>query len=132
MSEHLVGLASEIPERTIKVVEVGGVEVGVLRVNGEFRAFENRCPHQFGPVCYGEVMGQMEVVLDEEKRVLCERFSEEQCNLVCPWHGWSFDAITGECISDRRIKLTRWDLVERDGSLYVRRQTRSPEPIQGR
>ena len=38
-------------EGTKKVVRVGEVEVGVFRIDGNFYAWQNTCPHQGGPVC---------------------------------------------------------------------------------
>ncbi|MEM7504956.1 MAG: Rieske 2Fe-2S domain-containing protein [Pseudomonadota bacterium] len=26
--------------------------------------------------------------------------------LACPWHGWEFDLLTGECLTDRKRLLT--------------------------
>jgi nitrite reductase (NADH) small subunit len=125
MTEQLVGPADGLQEGSITIVEVNGVEVGVLRVLGQIRAFENRCAHQGGPVCYGEILGHVEAVLDDQKRIVSERFSEERFNLICPWHGWSYDPLTGECIADRRIKLKSWEVVERDGQIYLRLPTKT-------
>ena len=62
----------------------------------------------------------MEAVLDDRKQIVSERLSEENFNLICPWHGWSYDALTGECIADRKIRLKSWEVVERDGQVYLR------------
>ena len=48
------------------------------------RAFtEERCPHRGGPL--------------------------QPCDglLVCPWHGYRYDAATGECLDDPRLRLSR-------------------------
>lgn len=119
MSERRVGSLSEIPEGGVVVVDVDGVEVGVLRAGGELRAYENRCPHQGGPVCYGRLMGRQEAILDERQHVVGERLSTERFDLICPWHGWSYDALSGENIGDRHYRLKRWDLAVRDGSVYL-------------
>ena len=120
MTEQLVGPAAELQEGSVKIVEINGVEVGVLKVLGQIRAFENRCPHQGGPVCYGEILGQVEAVLDDRKQIVSERLSEENFNLICPWHGWTYDALTGECIGDRKIRLKSWEVVEKEGQVYLR------------
>lgn len=119
MTEQLVGLESELQEGSVKIVEVNGVEVGVLKVLGQIRAFENCCPHQGGPVCYGEILGQVEAVLNDKKQIVSERFSEENFNLICPWHGWTYDALTGECIGDRNIRLKSWKVVIKQDQLFL-------------
>jgi nitrite reductase/ring-hydroxylating ferredoxin subunit len=100
-------------------VSAEGVEVGLLRVGGTIVAFENVCPHQGGPVCQGEVLGRVEAVLDDQKRVVQERVADARPVVVCPWHGHTFDAATGECITDPRIHLRRWRAVERDGRICL-------------
>ena len=120
MREILVGADADIAEGSVVVVETGGHEVGVLRIKGQLHAYENYCLHQGGPVCYGEVLGKQEVLLDDRKRVVGERFSEEEFHLICPWHGWCFDAETGVCVTDRRMHLRRFELTTRDGQVYVR------------
>ena len=119
MTEQLVGPVAELQEGSVKIVEVNGVEVGVLKVLGQIRAFENRCPHQGGPVCYGEILGQVEAVLDDRKQIVSERLSEENFNLICPWHGWTYDALTGECIADRKIRLKSWEVVIKEDQIYL-------------
>lgn len=114
-----MGTADGIPEGVVVTVDVGGVEVGVLRVLGQLRAYENRCPHQGGPVCYGRLVGRQEAVLDQDRRIVRERLSSENFDLVCPWHGWTYDALSGECIGDRHYRLRRWNVVERDGQVLV-------------
>ena len=48
------------------------------------RAFtETRCPHRGGPL------------------VECDGL------LTCPWHGYRYDASTGECLDDPRLRLAR-------------------------
>src|SRR5690242_11842284 len=49
--EYRVGPLDLIPERGGILAVAGDVEVGVFRLDGELRAYENRCRHQGGPVC---------------------------------------------------------------------------------
>ena len=39
--------------------------------------------------------------------------------LACPWHGWEFDLTTGEMIADERIRLRKYPVEVRDGTVYV-------------
>ena len=59
------------------LIEHGGVEIAVFRVDGEIHAFENACPHEGNPLIEGEVLGP---------------------SLTCAYHGWTFDLETGACL----------------------------------
>jgi len=96
-----------------------GREVGVFRVKGTVVAYENRCAHQGGPVCTGEILGKYEQVLAPDKTVIREQFSTEQLHVVCPWHGWEYRLDTGECAVNPRFRLRRVGVVERDGNVYL-------------
>jgi nitrite reductase (NADH) small subunit len=49
----------------------------VARVGGQLTAMDNVCPHRGGPLSDG-------VVMDGK--------------LICPWHGWQFDPVTGQSV----------------------------------
>ena len=40
-------------------------------------------------------------------------------HFVCPWHGVEYDMFTGECVSDRRLKLKKYDVIEKGDDIYV-------------
>ena len=119
MQEHFVGRIEEIPEDACRMVWLNERGIGLIRRNGRVYAYENRCLHQGGPVCQGEVLGRYEAVLAPDRSIAYERFSERELHLVCPWHGWEYDVETGECITDRRLRLTSYPTVIRDGQVYV-------------
>lgn len=58
-----------------QLVIVDGDEIALFRVDGQFFAVENRCPHRGGYLAEGMI---------REKVV------------VCPFHGWSFDLASGQ------------------------------------
>jgi nitrite reductase (NADH) small subunit len=126
MDERAVCRGDDVTPDKVCLVEVDGIEVGLLRTGGDVVAFENVCPHQGGPVCDGEVLSPVEAVLDGEQRIVHERFAEHHRILICPWHGYSFDVATGECITDRKIRLRRWRARERDGLIYLTAGGRAP------
>ena len=111
--------ASEIPEGGGVLVVAGDVELGVFRVKGQLIAYENRCMHQGGPVCTGEIMGRYEQVLNADGTVAGERFDEAEPHLVCPWHGWEYDLENGACAADRRLKLRSFHIVLREDDVFV-------------
>lgn len=66
------------PGTTLEVV-VGDRVVALANVAGTVYALDGVCPHQGGPLGKGALSGQI---------------------LTCPWHGWQFDASTGQhCLS---------------------------------
>ncbi len=117
--EYRVGPVQDIPEGGGVLVVAAGTEVGVFRVRGSVHAYENRCLHQGGPVCTGEIVGRYEQVLDRDRTVIGERFVDEEPRIACPWHGWEYDLETGRCTADRRFRLRRFPVVIRDGDVYV-------------
>ena len=117
--EYFVGKLADIPEHACRLIQAGETEIGVFRIKGQLRAYENRCVHQGGPVCRGEVLGKLEQILAPDKTVLGERFSEDEIHVVCPWHGWEYDLDTGACAADRRFKLRSFRVMVRDDDVYV-------------
>jgi 3-phenylpropionate/trans-cinnamate dioxygenase ferredoxin subunit len=87
---HVVAGAREIPPGSRKVVTVGGRDIVVFNVGGEYFALANRCPHQGGRLCDGKLVGL--VASHEPGRY---DYSRPHEIIRCPWHGWEFDLRTG-------------------------------------
>jgi nitrite reductase (NADH) small subunit len=70
-----IGLRSALPAcGEVKEMYGGGRFLCVANVDGEICVMDNVCPHWGGPLGRGTIIkGQ----------------------LVCPWHGWTFDPKTG-------------------------------------
>lgn len=87
----VVGKVSDFGNGDRKIVDVNGKSVGVFRIDDEFYALRNRCPHQFGPLCLGTLAPRAisgapgEVTMDSGPPLL-----------ACPWHGWEYDIATGQ------------------------------------
>jgi nitrite reductase/ring-hydroxylating ferredoxin subunit len=108
----------ELSDRAL--VTHGDLVIGVFRVKGSYYAYQNRCAHQGGPVCEGLILGKVEAVLGSDREVVRERFSETELHLICPWHGYEYHLETGRCAPEPRLSLRRFEVVERDGDVYVR------------
>lgn len=120
MSEQvLVCRSDELKEGAVRVCTVGEVEIGIIRHKGGCVAYRNVCPHQGGPVCEGVRMPQVEDVIDENGLFVCQKFNEDDMHIVCPWHGYEFHIGTGEHVIDPKVKLRKYDVVEREGQIYV-------------
>lgn len=118
-TEILVGTRADFADQTRRFISVDSSEIGVLFHDERFVAYENRCVHQGGPVCEGRILGRVEAVLADDKTMVGERFSDSDTHLVCPWHGYEYDLATGECAADRRLRLHRYEVVERGDEIYV-------------
>ena len=67
----------------------GGQRVAVARLTGNgpaFAVFENLCPHAQGPLGQGRVANN---------------------TIVCPWHFFRFDLVTGEAVGTESIMRVR-------------------------
>ncbi len=92
------------------IVDVDGRSIGVFNAGGEFYAILNRCPHQGGPLCLGDVLDLVEASAPGEYRV-----DGSVKVLSCPWHGWEFDLRTGRSYFDparTRVKAYRVDVAD--------------------
>ena len=73
-----VAQTSEIDPGTAKCVEVGGENIAIFNVEGQFYAIEDTCTHADGPLSEGTLEGE---------------------EVECPWHGACFNIKTGEATS---------------------------------
>jgi 3-phenylpropionate/trans-cinnamate dioxygenase ferredoxin subunit len=96
-----VARADEIPPGGRKIVDVHGRSIGVFNLGGEYVALRNRCPHQGGPLCSGELFGALSAETPGQYEF--ERPGEI---IRCPWHGWEFDMRSGRSWFDpRRVRV---------------------------
>ena len=94
-----VAAVTEIPSGTKKIVEVAGVLVVVINVDGEFYAVEDVCTHDGGPLGEGNLEG---------------------CQLVCPRHGARFDVRTGAALTMPAFEpAPTYEVRVQDGAVLV-------------
>jgi nitrite reductase (NADH) small subunit len=114
-----VGRVSDLVDGQRLLVRIDDRDVFVFEREGRLYAFENLCRHMGGPVGEGNLIGKVESVLDETGAHIRDRFSQTEIHNVCPWHGWEYDIETGECAANRRLKLRRYEAVQRGEDIYV-------------
>ena len=119
MAEQFVGRASEFKDGDRQVVRLGEAEIGVFKDKGEFFAYSNYCLHQGGPSCEGLTIAKVEERIAPDKTARGLYFSDTEMHFVCPWHGYEYDMKTGECVADRRLKLKKYDVVQKGDDIYV-------------
>ncbi|MBI4549934.1 MAG: Rieske (2Fe-2S) protein [Candidatus Omnitrophica bacterium] len=76
---------SDLPENSCKQTEIGGkgLAVMVCNIKGAYHAMDATCPHMGGPLGEGDLDGNV---------------------VACPWHGWTFDVMTGNCLIRPGVK----------------------------
>ena len=99
---HFLGLAPlPLPVNFSQVFQIHNDEIWVFRLGTELTAISNVCPHKMGPLAEGQIInGRVE----------------------CPWHGYTFDLITGECTSNKCPKLHRYDVSVDSASQILARE----------
>lgn len=110
---HPVEPATNLGEGERITVNIKGREITLFKSNDEFHAVLNFCPHQGGPLCEGLLDGTL-TMEDWEWTYSCEGEI-----VSCPWHGWEFDIKTGEHLSRSAYRVPTYDVVVRDGEVYV-------------
>lgn len=104
--KHRICTLSELPPGTMKSAKVDNIDIFVVRTNsGDVYALKDRCPHKGANLSKGTLGGT--VVSDELGEYCVHRHSEI---VRCPWHGWEFDATTGEALVDENMRSRRYDV----------------------
>jgi nitrite reductase (NADH) small subunit len=68
----------EIPEGQGREFRVGDQFIAIFRVNGQFYALEDMCPHAGAPLNDGPL---------------------QNGTVTCLWHGWRFNLHDGACLN---------------------------------
>lgn len=111
-----MGAAADFAVGQFKIIDIDGREVGITRLQtGELKAVRNHCPHKGAPICKGIIGGTW---------LPCEpgemNFARDGEVLVCPWHGFEFDLISGvELFQEKPLKLLMYPVAEQDGRVVV-------------
>jgi nitrite reductase/ring-hydroxylating ferredoxin subunit len=87
----VVARLEDFPPGDRRIVKAGSRSIGVFRVEDDFFAIRNRCPHQGGPLCMGRLAPW--AVSDAPGQV---RMDGPPRLIACPWHGWEYDLETGQ------------------------------------
>jgi nitrite reductase/ring-hydroxylating ferredoxin subunit len=119
MAEQFVGKIAEFKDGDRRIIFAGDNEIGVFRHEGQFYAYSNFCLHQGGPACEGLTIAKVEERLLPDKTSQGLYFADTEMHFVCPWHGYEYDMKTGECVSDRKLKLRKYKVIEKGDEVYV-------------
>jgi len=119
MTEHTVCALEELAPGTRRLVQIDGREIVVFNIDGELVAYTNWCLHQAGPICEGSLTGTREAEYDPERRETSFSWCRDGEILNCPWHGWEFDVLTGDCKSRADAKLVSHDVRVEDETVVL-------------
>jgi len=95
---HKVAELDELTSGEVVSVAVGDLSIALSRVGDTYGALPNHCPHQGGPLAEGTI--------------------EDDC-LRCPWHGWTFDPISGSANDDHSDGVRPYAVDLRSDGVYV-------------
>lgn len=91
----------DVPPGTMVALRAGPVEALIVNLDNRLSAFRNACAHQGLPLDGG--------LLDPATGTL-----------TCPWHGFCFDAGSGECLTAPQAQLEPFPLRVEEGVIWVR------------
>jgi len=81
-----------------KEFSCGDKTICIANVNGTYSAMDNVCLHRGGPLGQGMIEGG---------------------KIVCPWHGWQWDAATGQSVQNPNAKVAVYPLKIEGGDVLV-------------
>jgi nitrite reductase/ring-hydroxylating ferredoxin subunit len=90
--------ADELWIGEMRAATLGGRPVLLVNVEGQVRAFEDRCAHQGIPLSRGQLASGI---------------------LTCGAHEWQYEAATGRCLNPCGITLRTFPVEVRDGQIWV-------------
>lgn len=93
-----IAKTADLPEGKGKVVKVGRRQILLMNIDGRFYALDRFCAHRAAPLVQGEVIdGQ----------------------LLCPWHGNTFDVATGSCLANPEEKVQTYPVEVRGEEIWI-------------
>ena len=96
-----IGPAVDLPVDELSTVTIAGIGVLIVNLDQRLAAYRNECAHEALPLD--------DAMLDISNGTL-----------TCPWHGFCFDASSGECLSAPGAQLEPLPLRIDDGDVWVR------------
>ena len=93
-----VAQSGELAEGQKRCVDVGGVKVALVRVEGRVHAIADTCPHRGASLSEGDLDGH---------------------TLYCPLHAWCFDVRSGWAFFPESAAVAAFPVREADGVISV-------------
>jgi nitrite reductase (NADH) small subunit len=94
-----IALTSELPTvNEAKEFAYGDKVICIANVDGEILAIDNVCLHRGGPLGQGVI---------------------EKGKVICPWHGWAWDAKTGQAIHAPNVRVAVYSVKIENGEVLI-------------
>jgi len=94
-----VARTDEIAPGQGKMVEVSGKKIALFNMEGSFYAIDDTCTHRGGPLSEGVLEGNQ---------------------VICPWHGATYDVTTGDALGPPAPKgVARYNVRVEGSSIEV-------------
>jgi uncharacterized membrane protein/nitrite reductase/ring-hydroxylating ferredoxin subunit len=91
--------AERLGDRETLRVEIDGQVIAIVKLDGNFYAFQEFCTHRFGPLSEGDFDG---------------------FDVQCPWHNSCFDVRTGKVTNGpAKVDLKTFTVERRDGKICI-------------
>ncbi|MBI3804186.1 MAG: non-heme iron oxygenase ferredoxin subunit [Nitrospirae bacterium] len=98
MQYQVIDHLSELPEGKGKILKIAAREIALFHIDGSFYALDSLCAHQRAPLVQGEVIdGQ----------------------LLCPWHGNTFDLSSGRCLANPEEKVRTYPVRVQGEAVWI-------------
>ena len=118
--EVLVCREGEIADGGVRLVKAARVEIGVIRHKGQVLRLPQPLPASGrAGLRRRRACRRWSTCIGEGGIYLGQSFDEDDMHIVCPWHGYEFHLSDGCHVVDRRLRLKKYDVVQRDGEIYV-------------
>src|ERR1700757_3576556 len=119
MREVIIGPASDFKDPGRKIIGFERFEVAVFKLDGEFYAYLNQCPHMGGPACQGKMIAKVEEIIAEDRTSKGMDFSKTKLHVACPWHGFEFDIRTGVHPGNPKARLRKIKVAVEGGDVVL-------------
>lgn len=98
MEYQPIAKIADLPDGKGKVVKVGRRRLLLFNIEGLYYALDRFCARRAAPLVQGEVIdGQ----------------------ILCPWHGNTFDVATGRCLANPEEKVQTYPVEIRGEEIWV-------------
>lgn len=119
MTKYTVAAADDLAEGERITLQLEGREITVFNLEGVYYAYLNWCMHQSGPVCEGDIGSTIEASYDRESLEVETSVERDGEILFCPWHGFQYDIISGDCLSRDDLSLPSYPVEQKNGDIVV-------------
>lgn len=97
MAKRKIGTVADFPSGRATLVEVEGIPISVFKIEGEFYAIHDRCPHKDLPLhrIGDEASVPSAASVDKGEPHTLGSIDEAELVVQCPWHSLDWELETG-------------------------------------